>query len=164
MNGHPLKTAAPLSLCEGRGKQGVILAERKRRWVMSTLMKAPAASVCGVAVGTISTLLSPSVPWLRGSGGPPRPTRGTVTLEAIKDRQRHLANRGGRLAGWGRGGGGEMESQKLTEETEERAAHYRSERSITGELSADLWFPPAESRCEEWSGGWEISSRLRVFS
>ena len=61
-------------------------------------MKAPAASVRGVAVGTISTLLSPSVPWLRGGGGPPRPTRGTVTLEAIKDRQRHLANSGGRLA------------------------------------------------------------------
>ena len=101
----PFENSGTSLFVRRKGKAGCNIGGAKRRWVMSTLMKAPAASVHGVAVGTISTLLSPSVPWLRGSGGPPRRTRGTVTLEAIKDRQRHLANRGD--AWWGEAGEGE---------------------------------------------------------
>lgn len=123
MNGHLFKRRH-LSLCGKEGRQGVILAERKK---MSHVIFNE--STCGICqerwLAPSAHCYLPSVPRLRGSGGPPKPSCGTNALEAIKERKQHLANR--RTQGRGNGG---RKKQKATQEMEQRAAHYHSEQVL----------------------------------
>lgn len=51
---------------------------------------------------------------------------------------------------------------KATQEMEQRAAHYRSERAVQASCQ-HTYGSSVESRCEEESGGWRNSYWLKVF-